>query len=301
VEENVKHLIQKELRLVARLGVVGVAALSLSATALAATAPAAKKPPKSLHALLPAAIQKSNVLHVATSIYAPVDYYKPDGKTLTGFDADVMQAVAKKLGVKIDWAVIDFSAIVPGITSGQYDFATDLTDTAEREKVVDFITSFRDGSSILVAKGNPEHIKTLNDLCGKTVVMTKGSIQIPLATEQSDKCTAAGKAAVKQLLVPDDPPARLALKSGQAKAYLANTLASSYAAKTSGDFEVLAGVYQINYDGMIFPKKSKQLREAVRAGLNAVIKDGTYMKIMKRYGVANNAVKTSVVNAAGKG
>lgn len=282
------------LRMGAVACVVTLALLALAITAAGASARGAASP----RDLLPASIKQSGVVKVATSIYAPVDFYKKDGKTLTGFDYDVMQAVAKKLGVTFKWSAIDFAAIIPGITSGQYDMATDLNATRERQKTVDFVTHFRDGSSILVAKGNPEGIKTLSGLCGKTVVMTKGSTQIALADGQSKKCKAAGKEAITQRLVPDDPPARLALKSGQAQAYLANTLASSYAAKNSGDFQVLPGVYDPVYAGIIFPKKSRQLRNAVRAGLNAVIKDGTYLKIMNKYGVGNNAVKAALINPA---
>lgn len=282
-----------------------IIALLVTAVAVAApSTPAKKKPPttKQLRALLPASIRKSNTLHVATSIYAPVDYYKADGKTLTGFDADIMSAVAHKLRVKIKWAVIDFGAILPGITSGQYDFATDLTDTSAREKVVDFVTTYRDGTSILVKKGNPQHIHGLGDLCGKTVVMTQGSVQIPLATTQSSKCEQAGKPKINQLIVADDPPARLALRSGQANAYLVNTLAGSYAAKTENggnDFQIVPGVYNQQYDGNIFPKKSARLRNAIKATINAVIQTGAYHKIMARYGVLNNAITKSVVNAAG--
>lgn len=275
---------------------LALAVLAIAITAAGASARSTAGP----RDLLPASIKASGEVKVATSIYAPVDFYKKDGKTLTGFDYDVMQAVAKKLGVKFTWSVIDFSAIIPGITSGQYDMATDLNATLERQKAVDFVSHFKDGTSILVAKGNPEALKTMADLCGKTVVMTKGSTQIALADAQSAKCEAAGKDAIEQRLVPDDPPARLALKSGQAQAYLANTLASSYAAKNSTDFEVLPGVYDSVLAGIIFPKKSKALRNAVQAGLNAIIKDGSYLKIMNSYGVGNNAIKSALVNPAKK-
>lgn len=275
---------------------LALAVLAIAITAAGASARSAAGP----RDLLPASIKASGEVKVATSIYAPVDFYKKDGKTLTGFDYDVMQAVAKKLGVKFTWSVIDFSAIIPGITSGQYDMATDLNATLERQKAVDFVSHFKDGTSILVAKGNPEGLATMADLCGKTVVMTKGSTQIALADAQTKKCEAAGKDAIEQRLVPDDPPARLALKSGQAQAYLANTLASSYAAKNSTDFEVLPGVYDSVLAGIIFPKKSKALRNAVQAGLNAIIKDGTYLKIMTSYGVANNAIKSALINPAKK-
>lgn len=273
-----------------------VVALALIVGVASAGAASTKSP----RSMLPANIKKAGVIHVATSIYAPVDFYKSDGKTLTGFDADIMTAAAKLLGVKVKWSVIDFSAILPGITSGQYDFATDLTDEVSREKSVDFVETYRDGTSILVAHGNPEHLSNLGSLCGKTVVMTQGSVQIPIETAASTKCTNAGKPAIKQLIVADDPPARLALKSGQADAYLANTLASSYAAKHTTDFQVLPGVYNFAYDGDIFPKKSKQLRNAVAAAFNALIKNGTYGRIMKRYGLTNNEVKHSTINQASK-
>lgn len=278
-------------------GLTLVLALALLIGVTTAGAAATGKSPR---ALLPAKIRKAGVIHVATSIYAPVDFYKKDGKTLTGFDAKITAAAAKVLGVKVKWSVIDFSAILPGITSGQYDFATDLTDNVDREKVVDFVETYRDGTSILVAHGNPQHLSNLGSLCGKTVVMTQGSVQIPIATAQSTKCTSNGKSAIKQLIVADDPPARLALKSGQADAYLANTLASSYAAKTTTDFQVLPGVYNFSFNGDIFPKKSKQLRNAVAAAINVLIKNGTYKKIMKSYGLTNNMVKKATVNAAGK-
>lgn len=276
--------------------VVAAVATAVAALAVAGTAGAGTTvPPRNL---LPADIRAAGTIHVATSIYAPVNFYKADGKTLTGFDTEITEAAAKTLGVKVKWSVIDFSAILPGITSGQYDFATDLTDTTDRQKTVDFVTTYRDGTSILVAKGNPSDIKNMASLCGKTVVMTQGSVQIPLAKAQNAACTKAGKPGVKQLLVPDDPPARLALKSGQANVYLANTLASSYAAKTSHDFVVLPGVYATSLNGDIFPKKSVQLRNAVRAAINTLIKNGTYGRIMKKYGLQNNAIPAAAVNAA---
>jgi polar amino acid transport system substrate-binding protein len=278
-------------------GLILVLVLALLVGVTTAGAAATGKSPRSL---LPAKIRKAGVIHVATSIYAPVNFYKKDGETLTGFDTRITRAAAKVLGVKVKWAVIDFSAILPGITSGQYNFATDLTDNVDREKRVDFVETYRDGTSILVAHGNPQHLTNLGSLCGKTVVMTQGSVQLPIATAQSTKCTNNGKSAVKQLIVADDPPARLALKSGQADAYLANTLASSYAAKTTTDFQVLSGVYNFAYNGDIFPKKSKRLRNAVAAAINVLIKNGTYKRIMKSYGLTNNMVKRATVNAAGK-
>jgi len=250
--------------------------------------------------MLPEEIQQAGKLDVATSLYPPVDYYDEDGETLIGFDAEIVEEIGTRLGVEINWNVIDFANVLPGIESKQYDFATDLNDTAEREQVVDFVTEFQDGTSILVASGNPEGISDLSSLCGKTVVMTKGSVQLPIAEKQAKECT--GGEELKTLTVPDDPDALLAVKSGRADAYLVNTLAGSYSAQQSSggnDFEIVPGVYEKQYAGMIFPKESTQLRDAIQAALQSLIDDGTYGEIMEKYGVGENAIETSEINAAG--
>lgn len=248
---------------------------------------------------LPDAVQESDKLKVATSIYPPVDFYESDGKTLTGFDHELMEEIASRLGVTLEWNVIDFANIIPGIQSGQYDLATDLNDTAEREEVVDFVTEFRDGTSILVPEGNPDGIGDLDSLCGKTVVVTKGSTQVALVAEQNKTCSTP----IKAMQLPDDPDAMLAMRNGRADAYLVNTLAGSYAVNTAGQqgFEILDGVYDEVFAGLVFPKKSTQLRDAIRSAMQALIDDGTYAEVMKDYGLENNMIDKSVVNAVGNG
>lgn len=249
-----------------------------------------------LRAKLPAPVRAHNELKIATSIYAPVDFYEKDGKTLTGFDHDLMEQAAQRLGVTIKWSVIDFAAIMPGIQSGQYDFATDLNDTVDREKTVDFVSEFRDGTSILVKAGNPDGVQDLASLCGKNVVVTKGSTQIALIAKQNQSCSSP----IRKLEVPDDPEAMLTMRNGRADAYLVNTLAGSYAVNSGGQsgFEVLGGVYDDVFAGLAFPKDAVELRDAMQAAINALIDDGSYEKIMKKYGLTNNMIEHSDVNAA---
>lgn len=248
-----------------------------------------------LRDLLPADITEDDTLTVATSIYPPVNFYEEDGSTLTGFDTEILEEIGARLGVTIDWNVIDFANIVPGIQSKQYDFASDLNDTAEREEVVDFVTEFRDGTSILVQEGNPEGLSDLDSLCGQTVVVTKGSTQVDLVNTQNESCDEP----IETLTVPDDPDAMLTMRNGRAAAYLVNTLAGSYSVENGdGGFEVLEGVYDEVYAGLAFPKGSDELRDALQAAMQSVIDDGTYASIMDSYGLTNNQIEESLVNAA---
>ena len=163
------------------------------------------------------------------------------------------------------------------------------------------MTEFRDGTSIMVPTGNPNSIAGLEDLCGRTVVVTSGSTQVDLANTQSTACTDGGDDAIDLLEVPDDPDAMLAMNSGRADAYLVNTLAGSYAANTSdnADVELIDGVYDQVFAGFVFPKDSSVLRDAVLAAMQSLIDDGTYAEVMSSYGLENNMVESSVVNAAG--
>jgi polar amino acid transport system substrate-binding protein len=274
------------------------AASTAAATTTAAAAAAAPGTDAALRDKLPDDVKQANEISVATSLYPPVDFYEKDGKTLTGFDYEIVQEIGKRLGVKVTWHVIDFATVMPGIQSGQYDFATDLNDTAEREKVVDFVTEFRDGTSILVKKGNPDGVKDLTSLCGKSIVVTKGSTQVDLAAKQSKTCEGSGSGKLTVLQVPDDPEAMLTMRSGRADAYLVNTLAGSYSSKSQPNFEVLPGVYDTVFAGLVFPKDSTQLRDAVQAAMQALIDDGFYGKVLERYGISQNAIDSADVNAA---
>lgn len=258
-----------------------------------------------LHASLPADIRSSGVIKVATDMnYPPLDYYGPDGKTPRGADYEVGQAIGALLGVKMDVSNVSFDNIIPGLASGQYQLGvTFMTDTVERQKTLDFINIYQDGSSILVKKGNPENIKSITDLCGKVATTTKTSIQIPLAQAQTDKCKKLGKGPIKILTVTTDTDAQLQVQSGRATADLADSVTAAYDAKTAGaggKFEVVPGVYEPTPVGIVLSKNNTQLRDAVRAAAAELIANGTYGKILAKYGLESIAVKAVKINSATK-
>lgn len=250
---------------------------------------------------LPSDIAKAGVIKVATDMhYPPADYYKEDGKTPAGADYEVGQAIGQVLGVKMEVSDVTFDNVIPGLSSGQYDMAvTFMTDTVERQKVVDFVDTYQSGSSMLVKKGNPENIQKITDLCGKTATTTKTSVQIPLAKEQDAACAKLGKDPINLLTVNTDTDALLQVKSGRASADLAETVAASYNAVTSNDgkdFEVVGPVYDSHLVGMVTIKGKDQLRDAVAAAVQKLMDDGTYAKILDKYGLSSIALDKVTIN-----
>ncbi len=252
---------------------------------------------------LPAEIQQSKEIKVGSDIeYAPVEFFKEGTQQVQGIDWDLAEAMAGKLGVKVTFVnFTDFANIITALQAKRFDIIMSaMTDTKERQqKNVDFIDYFNAGSSILVKKGNPEGVKSLDDLCGKPLVLQLGTVQVDEAKAQQPKCKAAGKPEIKLITFEKDADTLLALKGGRAAASMKDFPVAAYIAKTSGggnEFEVAGEQFDTGPYGIAVRKSDTQLRDALQAALKAVVADGTYDKIMETWGVSQGALKSASIN-----
>lgn len=257
---------------------------------------------------LPDEIKDAGVIKVGSDIaYAPVEFYDDNDK-IAGIDPDIAKALEKQLGVTLRFQEGTFDGLVTGMNSGRYDIVMSaMTDTRARqeglddngEKVgagADFVDYFRAGSSILVKKGNPNNIRGLDDLCGKTVALQRGTANQQVAEEQSKKCDEP----IEILDFEKDPEALLQVKQGRAVADINDYPVAAYNAKTSGggeDFEVVGDQIDAAPYGIAVAKDDTQLRDTIRAALNKIIENGEYAKILKKWEVTHGAVKEATVNA----
>ncbi|MEV5199239.1 ABC transporter substrate-binding protein [Streptomyces sp. NPDC053720] len=262
-----------------------------------------------LHAALPPAIRSSGTVRVATDVpYAPFVMFKTEGRPeLTGLDHDLGQALGAKLGVRFAFTAQKFDGIVPGIQAGKFDAVMSaMTDTRERQRVLDFVDYSVSGSGILVAKGNPDRIARLDDLCGKKVATQAASHQLEVLKKHQSKCAEAGRGAVSIQTFPKDSDAQLALRSGKVVADLVTKPGAGWTAKTADGgraFEVVedpaaGGGYEATPNGIGVSKQLPGLTDAIQKALQTLIDDGTLGKICDKYGAASIAVKQATRNAA---
>jgi polar amino acid transport system substrate-binding protein len=257
----------------------------------------------SLGKQLPKAIQDSGVIKIGSDIeYAPVEFYKENTQIAQGLDVDVANAMATKLGVKATFIDdTDFAGIILALRSGRFDIVMSaMNDTLDRRgKGVDFIDYFRAGTSILGKKGNPLNINSLEDLCGKTVAVQKGTVQETdiLAPEQP-KCTSLGKAKIDVLTFEKDTDALQQVKTGRAVADLEDFPVAAYNEKNAAsDFQVVGTPgFEVGLYGIAVPKEKTALRNALQAALRAVIADGTYDRILQNWNVTGGVLKTATLN-----
>jgi polar amino acid transport system substrate-binding protein len=278
----------------------GSSSSSSSTSASTSTSTGTTGANSSLAAQVPAAIKSKGTLNVATEAqYAPNEFIASDGHTVIGMDAELMEAIASTLGLKAKLINSDFETIIPGLAAGRYDLGiSSFTDTKEREKTVDFVDYFSAGISFYAKSSANPGVSTVEDLCGKTVAAEKGTVEQEEAEAQSKKCTKAGKKAVTTLSFPGQNAVNLAVSSGRAELGMADSPVADYQVKQSeGGFKLIGKEYEVAPYGIAIPKKSG-MTQPVLGAVKALIADGTYSKILAKWGLQSGAIKTSTVNGA---
>jgi polar amino acid transport system substrate-binding protein len=235
-------------------------------------------------------------LRVVTSEgYPPMEMYKPGTRELTGVDVDLAMAIGKRLGMRTTITNAAFDGLIPGLQGGRWDLAmSSLSDTAQRRQAVDFVDYFNAGGSIMVKKGNPEGIETLADLCGRKVVLAKGSSNLDIGERQNDKCPSGKKMDIMQS--EDAPTGLLSIDSGRTVATIVDSPVAAMYAKETGKYAVLAEQYDAGPWGIAVAKRNTALRDAVAKALQELIDSGEYRAILDKYGTGANAVSKVTVN-----
>jgi polar amino acid transport system substrate-binding protein len=250
--------------------------------------------------MVPAALKSKGTMTVAADAsYAPDEFIGPDGHTVVGMDADLTKALGAVMGLKVNVVNATFDSIIPGLAAGKYDLgASSFTDTKEREKTVDFVDYFVAGESFYTKASGGTTINTIDDICGKTVSVEKGTTELTDAQTQSGKCKQAGKPAVTVLPFPDQNGANLAVSSGRAQLGFADSPVAAYQVKQSnGQFKLVGSSYANAPYGLAVPKNG--LDKAVLAALKDVMKSGQYMQILTKWGIQAGAIPSAQVKING--
>ena len=231
----------------------------------------------------------------------PMISYASDGTTLQGAIVDLAAAMGKQMGRTIVFESIPFNALIPAMQAKRIDITfTMMNDTPERENLLDFVDFFNLGTMLLIKKGNPDHVESLETLCGKKVSTVQGSTQIKLVDDASAKCKAEGKPAIENLQYAQPSDARLQVQTAHVAAFLGNTPVMIYLARTAGDgtiFDVVRGhEYQPVPLGIGVDKTNTALRDQLQKALDALIANGSYRTILGKHGVESGAVKSATIN-----
>ena len=230
--------------------------------------------------------------------YPPVEFYEEGTQNATGLDVDLCNAIAEEMGRDgCEFRNVTFDGLIPALNAGRFEIIMSaMSDTPERQEQIDFVDYFNVGTSILVAKGNPEGIESLDDLCGKTIGLQRGTTQEEVANEQKSKCQANGSD-LEVLTFDTDVDAQQALRAGRSVADMNDFPVAAYVAEQSGgEFEVVGDQIDAGPYGIGVRKEDTELRDAIQDALEAIIEDGTYDEILEKWNVSQGALKTAAIN-----
>jgi len=219
-------------------------------------------------------IKSSGTIVAATEgAFAPFNYY--EGTKLTGYEVDVAEALAKHLGLKLEWKVVPFDAQLAAVKQDRFDFAIASHGyTKERAKAVDFASPhYCTGGQIAAPKDGP---LTVDALKGKTV-------GVQLATSYFDAAKKLpGVKNVKTYKA--DPEAFSALKAKKIDAWISDKFVVLETLSKNPDAGIVAGdMVFVERVSLIMRKNNKEFMDTINQALADLTKDGTLKTISEKY------------------
>ncbi|MGG1675691.1 transporter substrate-binding domain-containing protein [Neobacillus sp. NRS-1170] len=210
--------------------------------------------------------------------YPPFEF--KEGNDYKGIDIDLINAIAKNQGFKIELSPMDFGGIIPAMQANQLDVAiAGMSITDERKKVVDFSTPYFDAGLTVVVKNDNSTIKSVDDLKGKTVAVKKGTTGAKYAQDN------ATKLGINVVQFNDSPAMFQEVSNGNADALIEDYPVISYAiAQKDLGLKIVGDRLNGDQYGIAVLKGQNQdLLKKIDKGLAELKKDGTYDKIIKTY------------------
>lgn len=221
--------------------------------------------------------------------YPPMEMYSGAGANVpTGADVDFGKEIARRLHLKVTFVnVTDFSTIVPGLQAHRWDvILSSLNVTPDRAKKVNFISYMNVGQSIVVRMGNPQHIETLADLSGKNVAVQVATTEAASVDAENKILAKQHKPLINLKTFPEDTTALQGVQQGRFVADLEDYPVAVYSATHFSRFFQIAGKqFATAPYGMAFRKSDSVLMMDVNRVFQQMRKDGTYMTILKRWGL----------------
>jgi polar amino acid transport system substrate-binding protein/glutamine transport system substrate-binding protein len=219
--------------------------------------------------------QAVTVKLAADTTFPPFEMQK-NGE-VTGFDIDLMKAIAQKENFALKISTMNFTGLIPAVQTGQADVGVaGITIKKSRMKAVNFSNAYyKSGLSILVKKSDAGSIRGLADLKGKTIATKKG-------TSSVDKAKEVEGAKIRQFDNIDDAYNEL-LNGGAQAVIFDNPVNSNFASTHADQVTITGGLLSGEYYGIAVNKDQTELLKKINEGLAQLRKDGTYDKLYKQY------------------
>ncbi|MBB4687513.1 ABC transporter substrate-binding protein [Amycolatopsis jiangsuensis] len=216
----------------------------------------------------------ADTLRVGTLSDSRPNAYQENG-TYTGFDNELLRAIADKEGLKLEFASSDFSALLGQVASGSFDVGSGgIAQTDERKKTVAFSDPYNYQSLGIEAKP-AAGVSDENSLAGKRVGVVQGTV--------SDTWLGANAPTAQAVRFPNDAAVVGALNSGGVAAAVFDQVSAEDYAKKNPGLKVAKVITTTIPHGFAVRKGNSELLNKLNDGIKKVVADGTWQKMHQRF------------------
>ena len=249
-----------------------IAVLALGAAAFATQASAAKQ------------------LVFCSDVSYPPEEFVQGGKPV-GSDIDIAANVAKRLGMTSKIQNTGFDGIVAALLSNKCDaIISGMNDTPERRKSIAFVDYLNVGQSLIGKKGNPLGIKTPLDVCGRVAGAQVATTNLQTLQKFDKQCKAKGKKGIKIISFKEDPLGVTALKTGHLDVYESDSPPAVWYTTKDTSLQIVGKPILPLPVGIAINPKNTALKAKIQKAVNAMYKDGTMAKILKKWNMSEFAL-----------
>ncbi|MHC1761001.1 MAG: basic amino acid ABC transporter substrate-binding protein [Negativicutes bacterium] len=224
-------------------------------------------------------IKKNGKLILATGNYRPFEYHDEKTNKIIGYDIDVAEALAKKIGVPLVIQEMQFTGLIPSLQNGQADFViAAMYITPQRREIVDFAEPYMDTGMTVVVRKDDNVIKGPNDLNGKTVGVKAGATSEKVVQDLNAK---GAKITIKSYKETVDH--NLDLQNGRLDAAVNDLLNQLEYNKTNPALKVVGEPFTKAQLGIAVKKGDKELLDLINTVLKELKQSGESDKLYKKW------------------
>jgi polar amino acid transport system substrate-binding protein len=246
--------------------------------------------PTSALAEAPQLVEPGKLTWGSSPTFVPFEFMR-DGTPL-GFDVDLMDVLAKRINLSSNMMGMEFKGVIPALLGHRIDVGVSgLYVTPERLQVADFIPYVIVGNQIVVQKGNPKQISGRDGLCGFKVAVPVNTAFEASTKQLSADCKDKGKPEIDILSLPGSNNVALALSQGRVDAALNSTATiAAMMGESPASYQLAGDAFDANTKvGIALRKDSGALKAQLEEAMQAIVKDGTYAGLLKKWNLPEKA------------
>jgi polar amino acid transport system substrate-binding protein len=226
--------------------------------------------------------------------YLPQEFVDSRTGQLTGFDVDMINALAQRMNLKASFVNESFSSLLDDLVAKNFDVVISaVVITADLQKKVTFIPYLKSGEALLVSQENPPHVHGVGDLCGRSIAVKENSVEYNELAVASSTCQQQGQQAIS-LIVKDKYQDLIDLLSAKSVigAYIDLSQANYYLKLYPAHFVIAGSVINPGIEGIAIRLNDPSMLHSFQAAFQLLKNDGTYQSLLQRWGLSNSGLSS---------